>query len=81
MAEPAKKFDITQHTLVPAHSILSDSEAKEVLEKFNISTIQLPTMRASDPVAKTIGAKPGNVIKIERKTQTGNTNYYRFVVE
>jgi len=81
MAEPAKKIDIIQHILVPAHSILSDSEAKEILEKFNISTIQLPTIKESDPVAKALGAKPGNVVKIERKTQTGKTNYYRFVVE
>ncbi|MFH0868710.1 MAG: DNA-directed RNA polymerase subunit H [archaeon] len=81
MAEPAKKFDVTQHSLVPAHSILSEAETKEVLAKFNISTVQLPNMQASDPVAKAIGAKPGNVIKIERKTQSGKADYYRFVTE
>jgi len=81
MAEQAKKIDITQHVLVPAHTILSEAEAKEVLDKFNISAIQLPAIPASDPVAKSIGAKPGNIVKIERKIQTGKTNYFRLVTE
>lgn len=81
MAEPAKKINITQHTLVPVHSILSEQEATEVLKRFNISTIQLPSITSSDPVVKAIGAKPGQVIKIERKSQAGKTNYYRYVVD
>lgn len=81
MAEPAKKFDIIQHVLVPEHTVLSDEEAKKVLEKFNISPAQLPAIKASDPIAKVLNAEAGKIIKVERKTQTENIVYYRIVVE
>ena len=81
MAEPAKKFDITQHILVPKHTILSDEEASDVLKKFNISAVQLPAIKISDPVIKALNADAGKIIKIERKTQTGKIDYYRVVVE
>ncbi len=81
MAEPAKKFDITQHILVPKHTILSDEEATKVLERFNISPAQLPAIKASDPIAKALNAEAGKIIKIGRKTQTESIDYYRIVVE
>lgn len=77
----AKKVDITQHALVPSHTILSEDELKEVLEKFNISQVQLPGIMSNDSVVKALGAKVGSVIKIERTTQTGKTDYFRVVVE
>ena len=75
-----KKFDVTQHVLVPSHKILSELEVQQVLEKFNISTLQMPAILATDSVVKSLGAKKGNVIEIERKTQSGKTKYYRVVV-
>jgi len=81
MAEPAKKFDIIQHILVPKHTILSDEDAKQVLEKFNISPAQLPAIKTSDPIAKVLNAEAGKIIRVERKTQTENITYYRIVVE
>ena len=79
MAAPAeaKKIDITQHNLVPKHILLSEEETKRVLKQYNISLIQLPAMLATDPVAKTIGAKAGAVVKIERIGPTGKSPYYR----
>jgi len=81
MAETAKKIDITQHVLVPKHLILSEEDAKKLLERLNISAGQLPTINANDPIAKLMNAEPGKIIKIMRKTQTGNLDYYRLVVE
>ena len=82
MAAPAeaKKVDITQHVLVPKHILLSEEEAKQVLEKFNISPLQLPVMLATDTMAKAIGAKAGMMIQIERTGPTGRSEYYRRVV-
>ena len=76
----AKKIDITQHALVPKHILLSEDEAKQVLIQFNISAAQLPVILSTDPVAKSIGAKQGGIIKIERVSPTGRSPYYRRVV-
>jgi|YelNatPaOPRAMG01_1025707.scaffolds.fasta_scaffold08949_5 DNA-directed RNA polymerase subunit H len=80
MAEEAKKVDVLKHFLVPQHQILTKEEAQKLLETYNISPLQLPVILATDPVVKTIGAKPGDIIKITRKGKLGQTFYYRRVV-
>jgi DNA-directed RNA polymerase subunit H len=81
MAVPSK-IDILKHELVPRHEILTAAEKKELLEKMSITEKQLPKILDSDPVIKKIEAKPGDVIKITRKSQTaGETVYYRLVAE
>jgi len=81
MAVPSR-VDILKHELVPRHEILSAAEKKELLEKMSISERQLPKILDSDPVIKKIEAKPGDVIKITRKSQTsGETVYFRLVAE
>lgn len=77
-----KGFRPSQHVLVPKHEILPSEEAKKVLEKYNVKPEQLPYMLASDPMARELGAKPGDIIKITRPSPTsGTTVYYRYVVE
>jgi len=76
-----KKFTILDHELVPKHILLSKEERRQLLEQLKIRPEQLPWIRASDPVAKLIGAKPGDIVKIIRKSPTaGETVAYRFVV-
>jgi len=76
------KVDILMHNLVPKHTILTEEEAKEVLEKYNISAFQLPKMYVTDKVAIRIGAKAGDIVKIERKSPTAAHSYaYRLVIE
>lgn len=78
--EPLK--DITQHELVPDHTILSEKEKKEVLEKYDIEANQLPKILTTDPVSISIGAKAEDVIKITRKSPTAKEAVaYRLVVE
>ncbi len=77
-----KKDIILNHELVPKHEILSEEEAKKLLEELNITKKQLPRIYASDPVAKILGAKPGDIIRITRKSPTaGESIYYRVVVK
>jgi len=75
-------FNIFEHYLVPKHEILSPEERKAVLEKYRIEPYKLPHIKASDPIIRVIKAKPGDIIKITRKSPTaGEYVYYRYVVE
>lgn len=74
-------FDIFKHELVPKHEILSKEEVEELLKKYRIKPYQIPRIRASDPAANMIGAKPGDIIKIIRESPTaGRSLAYRYVV-
>nr|CAA32923.1 unnamed protein product [Sulfolobus acidocaldarius] len=76
-----KKIDISNHELVPKHEILQLEEAYKLVKELGIKPEQLPWIRASDPVAKSIGAKPGDIIKITRKSPfTGESVTYRYVI-
>ena len=76
-----EKFNILDHKLVPEHRIMPKEEVEQVLGKYNITRVQLPKIKKSDPISKQIGAKPGDVLCIVRKSQTaGESTAYRFVV-
>ena len=76
------KKDILKHKLVPDHTILSKTEANKVLKQLNIHQEQLPKIKSDDPVVKDIGAKPGDILKITRKSHTaGKFVTYRLVLE
>lgn len=75
-------FDIFEHTLVPKHEILTEKEKQELLSQFKVQPYQLPKIKASDPAVKVIGAKPGDILRIIRKSPTaGEYHAYRYVVE
>jgi DNA-directed RNA polymerase subunit H len=77
----AEEFNILNHEMVPEHIILKENEIKEVLEKFKIGPQNLPKILLSDPAAKAINAKEGDILKIVRKSKTAGTSiYYRVVV-
>ena len=77
-----KKFNVLEHELVPDHILLTEEETDELLKKYNITRGQLPKVKSSDVVVKQIGAKPGDVLKIIRKSLTaGKAVAYRLVIE
>jgi DNA-directed RNA polymerase subunit H len=82
-ATPSKKhYDILGHKLVPDHMILSEKERKELLTRFKIRAEQLPRIQVNDPAAVAVDAKPGNILKVKRKSPTAKyTTAYRLVVE
>jgi DNA-directed RNA polymerase subunit H (RpoH/RPB5) len=75
-------FDIFEHALVPFHEILSEKEKAQLLAQFKVRPYQMPQIRSGDPAVKVIGAQPGNVLRITRKSMTAGEHVtYRYVVE
>ncbi|NHJ12871.1 MAG: DNA-directed RNA polymerase subunit H [Candidatus Thorarchaeota archaeon] len=73
-------FDLFRHDLVPHHIIADESEVNLVLNHFGITRSQLPRIRRSDAAVKLLGAKQGQVIRVERDSPTaGQAYYYRLV--
>ncbi len=73
---------VPDHVYVPKHEIISIKEAEQVLKKFNCKPTELPLIFVTDPAIVGLGVKPGDMIKITRKSSTaGESLYYRYVVE
>ena len=70
------------HVYVPKHEIMKKDDASAVLEKFNCTPKLLPLIFVNDPAIVGLGVKPGDMIKITRKSGTAGVSlYYRYVVE
>ncbi len=73
--------DVSQHKMVPEHSIVDSDELDEVLEEYDIKSTDLPKIKRTDP-ALPDGAETGDIIKIVRDSRTTeNAVVYRLVVE
>lgn len=76
------KLNILEHHYVPKHDVLTDSEAKKLLSTLEYDAEDLPKIKVSDPVAKTIDAKAGDILRITRESETAGTFVtYRLVEE
>jgi len=74
-------MDILEHEYVPKHEILSHEEKEKLLSQLHVAQSALPDLLTSDPVARIIGAKHGDIVKITRKSLTaGESVTYRLVV-
>ncbi len=53
-----------------------------MVARFNASASQFPYIQSTDSIAKEVGAKPGDFVRITRASETAGTSvYYRYVVE
>ena len=77
-----KIVKITDHMYQPKHEILPRAEASAVLKQYNAKPNQLPYIMLSDKGLQDLDVRPGDIIKITRKSATsGESVYYRYVVE
>ena len=82
MATKKNPVLVPDHVYVPKHEIMTKKEAQKVLDEFNCKPTELPLIFVNDPAIMGLGVKPGDMIKITRKSPTaGESIYYRYVVE
>ncbi|MHA2359352.1 MAG: DNA-directed RNA polymerase subunit H [Candidatus Thorarchaeota archaeon] len=75
-------FDLFGHEMVPPHVIAEESEVQMVLDHYGINKTQLPRILVRDPAARVLGARPGQIVRIERDSLVaGRSYYYRLVVD
>ncbi|MBL7054778.1 DNA-directed RNA polymerase subunit H [Candidatus Woesearchaeota archaeon] len=76
-----KQFKTDKHSLIPKHLKLNEKEKQKILEQYNISLNGLPRIPKTDAAIVSLNAKPGDLIKIIRKSPTANESvFYRVVV-
>ncbi len=73
--------DVSNHTLVPEHTVLDGDEIETVMEEYNIKKTDLPKIKRTDPALPS-DADVGDVIKITRDSRTADqVTVYRMVVQ
>lgn len=75
-------YDPTKHKLVPKHIKLTSEEVMEMMEKYILQNkSQLPYILQDDAIARWIGLRTGDVVRIERyNNNSGLSFYYRVCV-
>ncbi|MCT9095329.1 DNA-directed RNA polymerase subunit H [Haloarchaeobius sp. HME9146] len=73
--------DVSQHEMVPEHTILDEDELEDVLTEYDIDSTDLPKIKRTDP-ALPDDAEVNDVIKVVRNSRTTDEAVvYRLVVE
>lgn len=67
------QYNITKHSFVPKHTIVSDTEKADVLSKYKVKLKELPVILSTDPVARYLGLKQGQLVRIERPSPSSGT--------
>ncbi len=76
------KFKVDKHILTPKHSKLNDKEKTNVLERYHVTSKELPKILRTDAAIKDLDPKQGDIIKITRKSPTaGESVFYRVVID
>jgi DNA-directed RNA polymerase subunit H (RpoH/RPB5) len=77
------QFDIMTHRKVPPHRILDAEEVRLFQERYHVTdpSKEMQFIDSQDAAAKWIGAIPGDIVEIIRKSDSaGSTPYYRYCV-
>ena len=81
MKKAKSLINVLEHSLVPPMEIVPEGKRGALLEKYSLSSpLQLPHMKKNDPATVALGAKEGDIVKIDRQEPTGKCTYYRVVV-
>lgn len=70
------QYNVSEHELVPKHYLITDDEEiKTIVDSYQLkSKHQLPIILKSDPMARYLNAKSGNLVKIERISPSSGIN-------
>lgn len=74
------QYNITKHVLVPKQELVDDEqEVKAIIDHYSLKTkYQMPHILKSDPMARYLGLKSGDIIKVTRASPTaGEYIFYR----
>ena len=81
-SEQELMYDIYEHSKVPRHIVLTPGEEEELLRTLRATEDLLPKMQKQDPMARYLGLRVGDVVKILRYSYTvAHDVYYRIVVD
>ncbi len=76
------KFKVDKHILTPKHTKLGEKEKAQLLERYHVTSKELPKILQTDSAIKDLEAKQGDIIKIIRKSpNAGETIFYRVVID
>ena len=77
-----QKYKVDKHILTPKHVKLSEKDKALLLERYQVSSKELPKILKTDAAIKGLDAKPGDAIKIIRKSPTaGESIFYRVITD
>lgn len=70
------QFNITKHELVPKHEVINNpEEVKSIMEMLSLkSKNQLPIILKTDPMARWLNLRSGDIVRISRPSPT--SGYY-----
>jgi DNA-directed RNA polymerase subunit H (RpoH/RPB5) len=74
------QFNISKHVLIPKHELIKDpQEVKKIMEMYSLKNKhQFPIILKTDPMAKWLNLKSGDIIRITRPSPTsGHYIVYR----
>ena len=75
-------INISKHKLVPKHVKLSGEEKEEVLRRYRVTEDKMLLIRTKDPMARYLGLRKGDMVRIERPSETaGVYTTYRVTAE
>lgn len=70
-------FDPTKHVYVPLHEKLTDADVKNVIDMYQLkSKSQLPVILRTDIIARWLGLKHGDVVRITRNNPSSGIYYF-----
>ena len=69
-------FNPTKHEYVPTHTKLTEEEAKEFMKEYMTRTkMHMHVILQSDPIAKWIGLKHGDIVRIDRYNENSGESF------
>ncbi len=72
---------VLEHQYNPQVEVVPREEAKKILRSLRAKIWQIPWIRASDPLARVVGARPGDLLRLRRRSPMAEVvETYRFVV-